>query len=93
MRVYKYDLPVVDRQTLRLPRGFTLLHVGEQGGQLKLWALVDPEKPPESVDICIAGTGHDWPAGFRHLGTVEVSYGLVWHVGVEPRKVYRGTPG
>lgn len=89
MKVYKYDLPVNDRQVLRLPRGAKLLHVGAQGGQLKLWALVDPNAPREPLEVCIAGTGHEWPDGFRHLGTVEVSYGLVWHVGVEPRKVHR----
>lgn len=89
MRIYKYDLPIRDRQQLRLPRGATPLTVGAQGGQLKLWALVDPEKPPEPVEVCIVGTGHEWPPGFRHLGTVEVTYGLVWHVGVEPRKTLR----
>jgi len=89
VKIYKYDLPIADRQELRLPRGATLLHVGEQSGQLKLWALVNPEAPREPIEVCIAGTGHDWPAGFRHFATVEASYGLVWHVGVEPRKVYR----
>lgn len=89
MKVYKYDLPVADRQELRLPRDAKLLHVGAQSGHLKLWALVDPEMPREPVEVCVVGTGHEWPDGFRHLGTVEVTYRQVWHVGVEPRKVQR----
>ena len=91
MKIYKYELALLPRQELRLPRGAKVVHVGAQGGALKLWAMVDPDKPREPVEFCVAGTGHDWPAGFRHLGTVEVTYGLVWHVGIEPRKVYRDT--
>lgn len=81
MKVFKYPLPIVDRQQLHLPRGAEIVHVGEQYGQVQLWALVDPAAPPEPVELCIAGTGRDWPDGYRYIGTVQPSYGLVWHVG------------
>lgn len=83
MKVFKYPVPITDRLRLGLPRGAEVIHVGEQSGQVQLWALVDPDAPPEMVELCIVGTGHDWPEGFRPIGTVQPSYGLVWHIGIE----------
>jgi len=74
---------------LPMPRGAKPLYVGEQGEVLHLWALVDPEAPREPWEFCVSGTGHEWPPGFVYLGTVQMAYGLVWHVGHERRKVYR----
>lgn len=87
--IYKYPLALVDSQEVRLPRRAELVHADHQGDALVVWAIVDPELPREPLEICIRGTGHPWPAGFVHFRTVPMPNGLVWHVGVEPRKVYR----
>lgn len=89
MRIYKYGLPLAERYEIRLPRGAKPLYVGEQDGALLLWAMVDPEQPRVPLEICIAGTGREWPAGFSHFATVQMLDGYVWHIGIERRKVYR----
>jgi hypothetical protein len=38
MRVYKYDLKVIDQQIIEMPVGANLLTVQLQHGNLKLWA-------------------------------------------------------
>jgi hypothetical protein len=80
-RVYKYPLEITDTQSLRLPAGAEVLHVGFQGRNLMLWARVDPEA--ETVDrwFCVAGTGHSLPKEpLLYLGTVFHPQNLVFHV-------------
>ena len=83
-KIYKYELSITDFQFINLPRNAVILHVGEQGdAQLYLWALVVPERHIEKRVIRIVGTGHpleDDISDETHLGTVQMSNGLVWHV-------------
>lgn len=84
MRVVEYPLYIGDRLHMTLPRGAEVLDVGTRNGVVLLWALVDLAAPnTEMIEYCCVGTGSDWPDGFRHLGTVEPSYGVVWHVGAK----------
>ena len=82
--IYKYHLPIQDEVVLEVPGLFRPLHVGEQGGRLYLWALVDPADPtgPQRRVMRIYGTGHrvDSADEFNYIGTVETALGLVWHV-------------
>jgi len=80
--VYKYVLPVMDVCTVMIPRGAEFLTVGEQRGDVCLWAKVDTEKDVEEMTFRIAGTGHALANGkFSYIGTVMMCEGtLVFHV-------------
>ncbi len=93
-KIWKWELPVMDVQTLRLPAGAQILSVQYQPGSpgLSLWASADPAAPLMPRQFAIAGTGHNLPAGAskaRHIATVQQEQ-WVWHVfdlgWVEPEK-------
>lgn len=82
--IYKYELEIVDSQTLMLPIAFEVLTVEAQQDRLCLWAMVDPEEKELSpVTIMIKGTGHkitddEW-ANFYYLKSVHTPP-FVWHI-------------
>lgn len=81
--IYKYQIPVTDEQTLRLPLGAKILSCGNQFENLCIWALIDKsQKNTEDKIIRIYGTGHDIPNLFQSfLGTVIFDQGrLIFHV-------------
>jgi hypothetical protein len=81
--IYKYKLPIEGNQTIDMPEGAVILHVGEQDRELCLWALVDIKAKLVPTNFQIYGTGHpvQQNADFLYyLGTIQMSYGLVWHV-------------
>ena len=80
--IFKYALPIADIQILKLPLHSRFLHVGEQHGNVCLWALVnDQEKETTSHIIRMIGTGHPIPSHLVYLGTVLTRSGvLVWHL-------------
>lgn len=56
---------------LEIPEGARLLHVGEQAGEVFLWALVDPQMPSERRYLVAAVTGGQPAHNLgEHLGTV-----------------------
>lgn len=81
-RIYKYPLELSDVAEVSLPRGAKILHVGEQQGELRLWALGDPSVASERRRFRVVGTGHpaDGLEVMKHLGTIQSPSGLVWHV-------------
>jgi hypothetical protein len=84
MRVFKYEIPIEDEPTVRLPRGAGILSVGQQNGGLFLWALVDPSvTETERRVFRIAGTGHEIAEaeGLSFIGTVFMcGSALVFHI-------------
>ena len=83
--VWKYTLSVIDRQSVGLPKGATILSVGNQHGSLVMWALVDfPDSiGHESRIIRVVGTGHmrDDLNSLKFIGTVQFENGqLIFHV-------------
>ena len=85
-RIYKYRLEITDYQRIELPVGARLLHVGEQSGELYLWAMVWTTNNTEPCQVRIFGTGNPVYSGDlgEFVGTVQMSSGLVWHVFAEP---------
>lgn len=81
-RVYKYPLLLTDNQTLHIPNGGQILCVQMQGGDLCLWALVNPNYPLVPREIRVAGTGHPIQQDIvAYIGTVQLPGGvLVYHV-------------
>ena len=82
-RIYKYPLALTDTQSIVLPEGAEVLHVGMQDDGLMLWALVDADRTGVHRTFQVAGTGHSvsLPGGrLVYIGTVLAPLGLVWHV-------------
>lgn len=88
--VWKYTLGVEEHQYLNMPCDAQVVHVGEQHGDLCIWALVDTEQPKEDRFFHVFGTGHPMTmdatsrfAGkeYQYLGTGMLQGGsLVLHV-------------
>lgn len=81
--IWKFVLEQTDQHELQLSAGAQILSVAEQGGELMMWVMVDPEVPLlEPRVIHILGTGHQHPNGTfgLYVGTVPMTSGLVWHV-------------
>lgn len=84
--IWKYTLEITDRQSISLPEGAEVLHVGNQAESLCLWALVDPKAKLGPIRCFeIFGTGHPIPEDMgvsrKFLGTIIMQHGaLVWHV-------------
>lgn len=80
-KVLKYPFLVAASQTLSIPHGFKICHVGgDPSGILCMWAEVDPDKAPQPVQLFVVGTGHPIPAeATRHLRSF-LTGSLVWHV-------------
>lgn len=98
MRICKYGLPVhvagprYHGNTCRIlmPKGSQVLSVAEQEGQLRIWAVVDPEAELVHREFHLFRTRSDIPDNwFRgmeslnrppFLGTVVMPTQIVWHV-------------
>ncbi len=58
MKVYKYHLGNREQQTvLMMPKNAEILSVGEQGGFICIWALVEPTLPDKERTFVMYGTG------------------------------------
>lgn len=77
-RVFKYALVVGD-QVLDLPRGAVIRMVDHQGGNLCLWAEVDPDAEIEGRIFRVYGTGHEIADDLEYVGSSQDTL-FVWHV-------------
>lgn len=84
--IHKYPVPVEDTVVIKMPKFAQPLAVAEQRGTLCLWAEVDVDSTDKMVEMVdhtfhVRGTGHPMQGNEgKYLGTVVMSYGLVWHV-------------
>lgn len=81
--IYKYPLPLTGvPSSLDLPVGSRVLTAQMQGGNLFIWAEVDPEAPIESRFFRIFATGLHHGVDFsRYLYLATIQDGpFVWHV-------------
>ena len=79
--VYKYE---VTGTRVKLPTGYRILCVGQQGPSIMVWALVPAGDAAlnsyTEVTFRVHGTGHHFDGGGQtYLGTVEQGP-FVWHV-------------
>lgn len=81
-RIYKYQIPLQGRFSIRLPAGAVCLSAQAQYNTPQLWALVDIDAPDELREFALVGTGHDITETLgRHVGSFQMNNGqLVWHV-------------
>ena len=83
--IHKFTLPLVgDESVISMPQYARVLSVQDQGGELRVWALVDVCNPLVSHLFQIVGTGRE-VEGFGHtllgdyLSTVQMG-AYVWHI-------------
>lgn len=79
--IYKYLLQMLDYQKISMPSEAIILHVGEQDGDIMVWAMVETDNPIESRHFKIYGTGHIIEENARrYIGTVTMRNSFVWHI-------------
>ena len=88
MRILKYELEILDNQTIPIgSMSAKPLSVAEQSGRLMLWVETDIEHDPSgggAINVEIIGTGNYAAApSMPFIGTVVMSNGFVWHVYAE----------
>lgn len=59
--VFKYQMPVLERFTMRLPRGAQIIRMADQGGMFWLWAVVDTRLPDEERQFYAVKCGANVP--------------------------------
>ena len=45
--IFKYQMPVLEQFTMRLPQGAEIIRVADQGGMFWMWAVVRTDVPDE----------------------------------------------
>jgi hypothetical protein len=80
-----HKFPLTPRQpNLSMPADAELLHVGVQGTEAFLWALVDTDAPTTLRTVHAVPTGGVVPAGSIYVGTFAIrdlgSLELICHV-------------
>lgn len=84
--IHRYELPITDRPSVRMPRGAQILTAPVSGrnrlGRVELWACVDTDTSMEVREFCIVGTGNPMPDDCgQFIGTVATNGGAyIWHL-------------
>jgi len=66
--VWRFPIPPDDVALVPMPDGAELLCAGAQGGEVCVWARVNPSAPLRSRRLRVAGTGHSEARG-GYVGT------------------------
>ena len=61
--IFKYQMPVLEKFSMSLPRGAEILRVADQGGMFWLWAVVDTGAPDETRNFVAVKCGANVPDG------------------------------
>lgn len=84
--IHKYALGPTDRQTVDIPTGFRVRHVGPQRPTsatlegVMVWVEVDDSKPTVATTFQIVPTGGVVPPAGIYCGTAVMGDGFIWHV-------------
>jgi hypothetical protein len=73
-----------------LPLGASIIHIGLQGGELRVWAIVDPMEKEKSAAFYLAFTGGAPPddRAEEYYGTYILHNGTVVHVFVNHKNLH-----
>lgn len=83
--IYKYTVELAECQIVEMKRNAKILSAQIQQGQIRLWALCDPDAPKQERKVFVFGTGNrfeDLPPDVYYVDTVQTGL-LVWHVFAE----------
>ena len=79
--VWKFPVLSTGPMEIDLPVGAEIVHVDRDPstGLIAFWAEVYPERDKEARRFSVVGTGHDFPDGSLHRGSVILG-ARVWHL-------------
>jgi hypothetical protein len=89
--IWKFTLGPTYKQTVDIPTGFKVRHVGPPSATAPtsmgvcVWVEVDTEAAHVPIDFYLSGTGHPLPpaeVGAIYCGTAVMGDLFVWHVHV-----------
>ena len=67
--IWKYQMPVLERFTMKLPKGAEIIRVADQEGMLWLWAIVNSNAPDEERHFVAVKCGANVPEGnLKYIG-------------------------
>lgn len=72
--IFKYQMPVLERFSMSLPKGAEIIRMEDQGGMFWLWAVVDTNAPMEERHFHAYKTGAamDADANLKYVGFCAV---------------------
>lgn len=59
--IFKYQMPVMESFTMKLPQGAEIIRMADQDGMFWLWAVVDTNKPDEERKFYAVKCGANVP--------------------------------
>lgn len=78
--IHKYSIAIGRPQTIKLPRGATVLKFSLQRNVPTIWVLVDTSLPEEDRIFAVIGTEWEIMTPMDYIDTAfEQGSGLVWH--------------
>lgn len=84
MKIYKYRLMTIERQTISIPSDAKFLSVQNQHDNITLWFAVNPDSDlVDDIEFILVGTGENIPPLCGYLGTVQQGI-FVWHIYENP---------
>lgn len=90
--IFKYQMPVLERFEMELPKGAEIIRMEDQGGMFWLWAVVDTNAPLEKRKFHAYKTGAamDPHANLTYVGfcAVHVQMELGLYIFEEKPKVF-----
>lgn len=68
--IFKYQMPVLEEFTMKLPAGAEIIRIEDQGGMFWMWAVVNTDAPDEERRFRAFKTGAKIPDGLalRYIG-------------------------
>jgi hypothetical protein len=72
--IWKYQMPVLEQFTMKLPKGAQIIRVDDQGGMFWLWALVDTNAELETRRFRAIKCGAKAPDGvaLKYIGFCKI---------------------
>jgi hypothetical protein len=65
LTIFKYQMPVLEQFTMKLPKGARILRVADQGGMFWMWAMVRTDAPDEERKFRAFKCGGKIPDGLQ----------------------------
>lgn len=60
--IFKYQMPVLEKFEMKLPKGALIIRMADQDGMFWLWAVVDTNAPDETRHFRAFKTGAEIPS-------------------------------
>lgn len=71
--IFKYQMPVLERFTMKLPKGAEIIRVEDQGGMFWMWAVVNTNYENEEREFVSVKTGAPVPnENLQYIGFCKI---------------------